>query len=74
MRRVLLGLFVVQAALIAGYFLVEWSRAAVAPFASERLDEPAPLLRVESREGVVELASLEDRAVIVHFWAVVPTV
>lgn len=68
MRRIVIVL-AVQAALVAGYFLVESSRAPEAPFGSERLDEPAPALRVDTQEGTVELVSLRDQAVLVHFWA-----
>lgn len=59
----------VQAALVAAYLLVESRRAPGAPFASERLDEPAPVLRVDAQAGAVDLASFTDRSVLVHFWA-----
>lgn len=68
MRRILVVLGL-QAALVAGYLMVEAGRAPEAPFHAERLDLPAPALRGATRTGTVDLASLRDRPVLVHFWA-----
>ncbi len=60
----------VQALLVAGYLLVERGRRPLAPFAVERLDAPVPALVVETRAGgSIDLASLGDGPVLVHFWA-----
>ena len=69
MRRVIFGLVVVQALLVVGYLFVERARAPRPPFAVERLDEQAPQLQVEFRDGTVALAASRDRVVLVHFWA-----
>jgi len=58
-----------QVLFVAGYLVVERARAPEAPFAAERLDAPAPDLRVETRSGPLDLASLGERGVLVHFWA-----
>ncbi len=72
MRRLAIAIAIaiaVQAVLVAGYVLVESRRTPEAPFASERLDEPAPVLRVDAQSGAIDLASFTDRPVLVHFWA-----
>lgn len=65
----IVGLLALQAALVAGYWFVEWKRTPEAPFASEPLDELAPALKVEGKDGTIDLATLRERAVLVHFWA-----
>lgn len=65
-RRAWLLLGLVQAALIAGYLLVERARRPEAPFAWEPLDEPTPALAA-TRDG--EPAPLPDGPHLVHFWA-----
>lgn len=68
MKRVAI-LLATQLALVAAYFAVEKARAPEPPFVVERIDAPAPALRVDSRSGPVDLASFRGRPVLVHFWA-----
>ncbi len=70
--RALLAVLLVQALLIGGYFLVEAGRegeGTLDPFVFERLDEPAPALVVDTPTGSLDLATLSDGPVLVHFWA-----
>lgn len=64
---VVLGIVVALQATLAGIWLVvETRRAPAAPFRVESLDEPAPALAWEARDGPGELSS---EPVLVHFWA-----
>lgn len=68
MKRIAI-IVAVQVALVAAYLLVERARAPELDFPTEPLDEAAPALRVETRSALVDLASLRDQPVLVHFWA-----
>jgi thiol-disulfide isomerase/thioredoxin len=64
--RVLAGLVVLQALLLGLYAAVEASRAPETPLQWEPLDQPAPAVRFEARDGEVVAV---DGSAIVHFWA-----
>ncbi len=62
-------LIAVQAVLGLTWFLVERSLVADLPFTAERLDEAAPELRVEHRDGRAQQVVWGEGVTLVHFWA-----
>lgn len=64
--RVVVAIIAFQGLLFAVYAAVEASREPEAPFLSEPLDQLAPAVTFEARDGKVVAV---DGRVVVHFWA-----